>query len=389
MGTKWNVFTNNFDLVNSVDTLVEGPAVSTDNAIARFDGTTGKVLQNSGSTLSDADVLSTGELNVTTDVAVQYGGTGRSDATEYAVICGGTTTTGAHQSIASVGTAAQVLTSNGPGALPTFQAAAGGSSPTTTQGDIIQRGASADERVALGGEGSYLISDGTDTVWYDNSKHVLINKYFTQDNGETSYNARVSGGSALYLGGARNSGTTGAIRLEVSTTGHYASYSTDNAIAPASGFKLGGGAIVFECGFELEGAQDGTDQASLKFGFQQDANDGPGTDGIFFEWDYGLHTSNNWFCIELDGSVRNAEVDSGVAIVANDTTYHYLRIEINADATEAKFYVDRSLVSTETMSMTGTAVTPCIDIKQTAGTDRYRVYIDFFKVFKKLTSAKY
>jgi len=36
---------------------VEGPASSTDNAIARFDGTTGKLLQNSSVTISDADVV--------------------------------------------------------------------------------------------------------------------------------------------------------------------------------------------------------------------------------------------------------------------------------------------------------------------------------------------
>lgn len=43
--------------------------------------------------------------------------------TAYAVICGGTTATGAVQPIASVGTSGQVLTSNGAGALPTMQTA--------------------------------------------------------------------------------------------------------------------------------------------------------------------------------------------------------------------------------------------------------------------------
>lgn len=57
---------------------------------------------------------------------VAKGGTGAASATAYAVLCGGTTSTAAHQSIASVGTAGQVLTSNGAGALPTFQAAGGG-----------------------------------------------------------------------------------------------------------------------------------------------------------------------------------------------------------------------------------------------------------------------
>lgn len=57
-----------------------------------------------------------------TDVPVADGGTGLSSATAYAVLCGGTTSTGAFQSIASVGSSGHVLTSNGAGALPTFQA---------------------------------------------------------------------------------------------------------------------------------------------------------------------------------------------------------------------------------------------------------------------------
>jgi hypothetical protein len=54
-------------------------------------------------------------------LSVARGGTGVATATAYAVLCGGTTGTGAFQSIASVGTSGQVLTSNGAGALPTFQ----------------------------------------------------------------------------------------------------------------------------------------------------------------------------------------------------------------------------------------------------------------------------
>ena len=64
-------------------------------------------------------------LTSNTAVTVAQGGTGATSATAYAVQCGGTTSTGAHQSIASVGSSGQVLTSNGAGALPTFQAAAG------------------------------------------------------------------------------------------------------------------------------------------------------------------------------------------------------------------------------------------------------------------------
>jgi hypothetical protein len=43
---------------------VAGPASSTDNAVVRFDSTTGKLIQNSGVTISDADLLTTTDLTV-------------------------------------------------------------------------------------------------------------------------------------------------------------------------------------------------------------------------------------------------------------------------------------------------------------------------------------
>jgi hypothetical protein len=74
------------------------------------------------SSLTTVGTIGTGTWNADT-IGVDYGGTGRASHTAYAVLCGGTTGTGAQQSIASVGSSGQVLTSNGAGALPTFQAA--------------------------------------------------------------------------------------------------------------------------------------------------------------------------------------------------------------------------------------------------------------------------
>lgn len=63
-----------------------------------------------------------GGLALVTPLDVTSGGTGRATSTTaYGVLCAGTTATGAHQTIASVGTTGQVLTSNGPGALPSMQ----------------------------------------------------------------------------------------------------------------------------------------------------------------------------------------------------------------------------------------------------------------------------
>ncbi len=59
-------------------------------------------------------------------LTVANGGSGAASQTAYAVLTGGTNSTGAYQSVASVGTSGQVLTSNGASALPSFQSPSGG-----------------------------------------------------------------------------------------------------------------------------------------------------------------------------------------------------------------------------------------------------------------------
>ena len=93
-----------------------GTATPAANALSVLGGT-GINTSASGSTLT---------INLDDPVVVANGGSGRTSATAYAVICGGTDSTNPHQSIASVGTSGQVLTSNGAGALPTFEDASAG-----------------------------------------------------------------------------------------------------------------------------------------------------------------------------------------------------------------------------------------------------------------------
>ena len=93
------------------------------NAATNVTGTLPIANGGTGTTSTTFTNLTT---NVTGTLPVANGGTGATTQTAYAVLAGGTTATGAYQSIASVGTSGQVLTSNGAGALPTFQAAGGG-----------------------------------------------------------------------------------------------------------------------------------------------------------------------------------------------------------------------------------------------------------------------
>ena len=85
--------------------------------------------------------LGLGTVATESTVPVAKGGTGRTTNVAYAVVCGGTTTGGAEQSVASVGTSGQVLMSNGAGALPTFQTVSTKAFPTGTRMSFQQTAA--------------------------------------------------------------------------------------------------------------------------------------------------------------------------------------------------------------------------------------------------------
>lgn len=158
-------------------------------------------------------------------LAVSRGGTGLASATAYAVLCGGTTSTAAFQSIASVGTAGQALTSNGAGALPTFQTVA-------AAGITV---------------GTSVITGGTTTrILYDNAGVV----------GE--YTISGSGTAVAMAAGAALTGATLALRDT--------SAAFDVTITPSSTPALTGGrTLTIDMGNVAHGIVMGTTANTITF----------------------------------------------------------------------------------------------------------------------------
>lgn len=156
-GTDWYVVSTGNDTVNSVSGTANRITVTgTDNVVV--DISAAYVGQTSITTLG---TVTTGTWNAT-PVTVPFGGTGDTSFTAYSVICGGTTSTGNLQSVASVGTSSQVLTSNGPGALPTWQAAPGS-------------GTGATFWLNATGSGTLLDSVGVSSVTHPGTGQLTVN----------------------------------------------------------------------------------------------------------------------------------------------------------------------------------------------------------------------
>jgi len=163
--------------------------------------------------------------NVTGTVAVANGGTGATTATAYAVQCGGTTSTGAHQSVISVGTSGQVLTSNGAGALPTFQTLTSfvsgmimlwsGSAASIPSGWLLCNGASSTpdlrDRFVVGAGSTYAVNatGGTADAVVVSHNHTLTDPGHFHTAATTSGFGTSGSFGSLAASGSTSSATTG------------------------------------------------------------------------------------------------------------------------------------------------------------------------------------
>lgn len=131
---------------------------------------------------------------------VALGGTGVASTTAYAVLCGGTTSTGALQSIVSVGTSGKVLTSNGAGALPTFQAVPG--AITTIAGTT---GSTTGPTVTIAGQDGLTTSVSGTTLTVTTRGPSSDTMFLGQGTGNASF----AGSNSVALGAGAYTGSTG------------------------------------------------------------------------------------------------------------------------------------------------------------------------------------
>ena len=178
---------------------------------------------------------------IETPVVVSQGGTGQTSLTAYAVLCGGTTSTGAVQSIASVGSAGQSLKSNGAGALPTMQNGGLINVQFLTSGTGATYTATAGTRSVLvkgwggGGGGGGSVGNASGSAVAAGGGAGGYFEYFYSNPTTATYT----------IGGGGAGGTAGN---NAGSTGGTTTFSV-NSLSATGGVGGGGGANVAATGF--------------------------------------------------------------------------------------------------------------------------------------------
>jgi len=151
-----------FDFETTPNKVAIGTGTSVTDITTALSFTAGQLIDSGLSASKPVFTDSNKQLTSTGVLGADQGGTGLSSLTAYAVLAGGTTSTGAFQQVSGLGDAGQVLTSNGAAALPTWQAASGGMiNPMDDIGQLIYGGASGTPtKLSAGSSGQVLRSGG-------------------------------------------------------------------------------------------------------------------------------------------------------------------------------------------------------------------------------------
>jgi len=146
---------------------------------------------------------------------------------------------------------------------------------------------------------------------------------------------------------------------------------------------LGGGTWAIEGAFLLSALSDGSQEYDFRFGFG--TNQGADhTNGVYFEYD--RNGSTNWRICAANASTYTRTA-SGTAVAA--ATWVRLRIEVNAAASSAEFFIDGVSVGTVATNIpTANRVFPVVHIVKSAGGTARTAFVDYLDVHCVLTTTR-
>lgn len=194
-----------------------------------------------------------------------------------------------------------------------------------------------------------IAAAGTDYAAADSSAWMSWSHFFTNNVMPSPWATTViNSGTANQVNAPLNTKTFGYLVLSTDgTTNGAATLGTST-----NTFAFSGG--TYTCEFAIASplaVSDGTDTYTLRVGFLDVTNATP-VDGIYFRYTDSVN-AGKWECVTCANSVETA-TDSGIALSTN--AYIKFKIIVNAAATSVQFYINDTLVQTNSTNIpTGTS----------------------------------
>lgn len=113
--------------------------------------------------------------------------------------------------------------------------------------------------------------------------------------------------------------------------------------------------------------------------------------GIYFEYNRN-ESATNWRCGVSSSSTRTESEGNGTPVAVAANTWAKFTIDINAAATEVKFYIDDVLVHTESgANIPDSTSFPCgiwFQLSKSAGAVAQSIAVDYVRLAFQTTSAR-
>jgi len=271
---------------------------------------------------------------------------------------------------------------------------------TTTQMNAI--GSPSDGMMVYNTDEGSMFTYNTDWGWESNSlkyNTVFGTQYFNDLLGIIpAVTAATQDGNIVIStsGGAVTTFTTptanrqGIIELSTSTSATARSYIATSRDATAQSMVLGGGRILYETSVQVPTLSTSGERFAFVSGFTATMNNITIQNGAAFLYDEGgvapgSAASANWQVLTASGGSRTYTTTSTTVTAGQ---WYKLQVIVNAAATSVGFYIDGTLVHTETSTIPSVAIGFANQIVKSNGTTARSVLVDYVYLKQKYTTAK-
>jgi hypothetical protein len=180
----------------------------------------------------------------------------------------------------------------------------------------------------------------------------------------------------------------GVLQLSTSTsaTGRATTILDNNS---ASSFLLGGGKLIFETDVQIPTLSTSTETFRFSTGLSNSSSAVSGSSIAFLYDSSGSSTGSagtgKWQVVCANANSRSYTTTDSIVTAGR---WYRLRAEINSAANSVQFYINGTLVKTETNNIPTSALTYAAVQIKTNGTTARTAWIDFIRIRQKFTTPR-